>query len=117
MSSYKNILAYKKAYELALKIFAITKKFPVDERYSLTGQIRRSSRSVCANIAESIKRGRYKDYYISKLNDCETENVETEVWLDFAKDCSYINVEEHRSLVDLNNEVGKLVWLYDQQPR
>jgi len=81
MGHYKELLAYKKAYELAMKIFYISKRFPSEERYSLTDQIRRSSRSVCTNLAEAYRRRKYKDYFISKLNDSETENTETEVWL------------------------------------
>ncbi|MCZ2459619.1 MAG: four helix bundle protein [Chitinophagales bacterium] len=77
------MLAYKKACELAKKVFHISKRFPPEERYSLTDQARRSSRSVCTNIAEAFRRKRYKDYFISKLNDAETENTETGVLFDF----------------------------------
>ena len=94
MGKYRELLPYKKAYELAMKIFHISKKFPQEEKYSLTDQIRRSSRSVCVNFAEAYKRKRYKDYFISKLNDAETENTETEVWLNFALDCKYVTSEE-----------------------
>ena len=94
MGHYKELLAYQKAYELAMKIFHISKKFPPEEKYSLTDQIRRSSRSVCTNLAEAYRRKRYKDYFINKLNDSETENAETEVWLDFSRDCSYVSAEE-----------------------
>ena len=108
MGYYKDLLAYKKGYELAMKIFQLTKRFPSEERYSLTDQIRRSSRSVCTNIAEGYRRRRYKDYFISKLNDAETENTETQVWLDFCLDCGYISEEEHKTLSLLNEETGKL---------
>jgi four helix bundle protein len=116
MGHYKELLAYKKSYELAMKIFHISKRFPPEEKYSLTDQIRRSSRSVCTNIAEAYRRKRYKDYFISKLNDSETENAETEVWLDFSKDCNYITVEEHHDLISLNTEVGKLIWYVINNP-
>ena len=116
MGHYKELLAYKKAYELAMKIFTLSKKFPPEEKYSLTDQIRRSSRSVCANIAEAYRRKRYKDYFISKLNDAETENAETEVWLDFAKDCNYISSEEYEELASLNTEAGKLIWFMINNP-
>ena len=116
MSTYKDLLAYKKGYELAMQIFEVSKTFPPEEKYSLTDQIRRSSRSVCTNIAEAYKRRRYKDYFISKLNDSETENTETEVWLDFSIDCSYINKEEYETLLNLNTEVGKLLWFMIQNP-
>lgn len=116
MSTYKNWLAYQRSYQLAMKIFLISKGFPTEEKYSLTDQIRRSSRSVCTNLAESYKRKRYKDYFISKLNDSETENTETEVWLDFSLDCSYISNTEHGELLSLNNEAGKLIWYMINNP-
>jgi len=116
MGHYKDLLAYKKSYELAMKIFLITKKFPAEERYSLTDQIRRSSRSVCTNVVEAYKRKRYKDYFISKLNDVETENGETEVWLDFARDCGYISGEEHAECISYNDETGRLVWYMINNP-
>lgn len=116
MSNYKNLICYQKGYTLAMKIFHISKDFPSEEKYSLTDQIRRSSRSVCTNIAECYRRRRYKDYFISKLNDSETENTETEVWLDFAFDCKYLNKEDHSELKILNTEVGKLLWYMIENP-
>ncbi len=116
MSTYKDLICYKKAYELAMKIFHFSKTFPPEEKYSLTDQIRRSSRSVCTNIAEAYRRRRYKDYFISKLNDSETENTETEVWLDFALDCNYISKEDYLQMTSLNTEVGKLLWYMIQHP-
>ena len=113
---YKEFLAYKKGYQLAMLVFKVSKRFPQEEKYSLTDQIRRSSRSVCTNLAEAYRRRRYKDYFISKLNDCETENTETEVWLDFSKDCGYLLVNEYIELMKLNNEVGKLVWFMINNP-
>ena len=95
---------------MAMLIFTCSKKFPSEERYSLTDQIRRSSRSVCTNLAEGYKRRRYKNYFVSKLNDAESENCETEVWLDFAVDCTYISKEDHEKLMSLNDEAGKLIW-------
>ncbi|MFT3936489.1 MAG: four helix bundle protein [Chitinophagaceae bacterium] len=109
MGQYNDLIAYKKSYELAMQIFLISKKFPAEEKYSLTDQIRRSSRSVCTNLVEAYKRRRYKDYFISKLNDSETENSETQVWLDFCKDCQYISPEEYTTLVALNSEAAKLI--------
>lgn len=98
MSTYKDWLAYKKGYDLSMRIFQVSKRFPAEERYSLTDQVRRSSRSVCTNLAEAFTRRRYRDYFLSKLNDSETENKETEVWLDFSLDCNYINKEEHQNV-------------------
>lgn len=116
MGNFKELLAYKKGYELDMDIFLLSKKFPAEERYSLTDQIRRSSRSVCTNLAEAYKRRRYKDYFTSKLNDCETENSETEVWLDFSMDCNYISNQEYQSLLAKNQEVGKLIWYMINNP-
>lgn len=109
MGYYRDLMAYQKGYELAMKIFQLTRRFPSEERYSLTDQLRRSSRSVCTNIAEGYRRRRYKDYFISKMNDAETENTETEVWLDFCLDCGYITIDEKKQLTLLNAEVGKLL--------
>ena len=116
MGYYKYLLAFKKVYDLAMEIFTLSKKFPAEEKYSLTDQVRRSSRSVCTNITEAYRRRRYKDYFISKLNDAETENSETQVWLDFAFDCGYLNQEEHKYLSDKNDEVGKLIWYMTNNP-
>ncbi len=116
MGQYKDLLAYKKGYELAMEIFVITKRFPAEEKYSLIDQVRRSSRSVCTNLVEAYGRRRYKDYFISKLNDCETENAETQVWLDFSHDCNYITEEEHKLLTAKNDEIGKLIWYMINNP-
>ena len=110
MGYYKDLLAYRKGYELAMEIFVITKRFPPEEKYSLTDQIRRSSRSVCANLVEAYRRRRYKNYFLSKLNDCESENTETQIWLDFSHDCNYISNEEYITLTKKNDETGKLIW-------
>jgi four helix bundle protein len=116
MRYYKDLLAFKKDYELAMEIFTLSKKFPGEEKYSLTDQIRRASRSVCTNLVEAYRRRRYLDYFISKLNDCETENAETQVWLDFSHDCKYITSEEYNHLSAKNDEVGKLVWYMINNP-
>ncbi|MDE3144465.1 MAG: four helix bundle protein [Bacteroidota bacterium] len=116
MGHYKELFAFKKAYELAMEIFVITKQFPSEEKYSLIDQIRRSSRSVCTNIVEAYRRRRYKDYFISKLNDSETENAETQVWLDFSKDCKYLALEEYERLTSLNTEIAKLIWYMINNP-
>lgn len=116
MGTYRDLLAFQKAYDLAMKIFVISKTFPKEEIYSLTNQIRRSSRSVCANLVESYRRRRYKDYFISKLSDAETENAETEVWLKFCLDCAFISREDHDNLIALNDEVGKLIWYMINNP-
>ncbi|MFN7928592.1 MAG: four helix bundle protein [Blastocatellia bacterium] len=84
---------YKRAFAVAMRIFELTKKFPADERYSLTDQIRRSSRSVAANLAEAWRKRRYEGAWISKLGDSEAEAAETQTWLQFAVECGYLERE------------------------
>lgn len=109
MSSYKDLLAFKKAFTLAMKIFEISKRFPKEETYSLTDQIRRSSRSVCTNFAEAFRRKKYPAHFLSKLTDSDAENAETDVWLDFAFECKYTTDKEHKELKIDHDEVGRLL--------
>lgn len=109
MPGYKTLLAYQKAKQVADQIFIVSKDFPPEEKYSLTDQIRRSSRSVCACISEAYRKRKYPAHFVSKLTDSDMENAETEVWLDFAKDCNYLPVEKHTMLYSLNEEVAKLL--------
>ena len=113
---YKQLKAYKKAFELAMMIFEITKSFPKEERYSLTDQIRRSSRSVCANIAEGYRKRIYPKHFIAKLSDADMENSETQVWSGFALACEYISKEIKEELHDKSEEVGKLLGYMIQNP-
>jgi four helix bundle protein len=106
---YKELLAYQKAFQLAMEIFELSKSFPTEEKYSLTNQIRRSSRSVCANIAESYRKRRYVNHFISKLTDSDAENSETNVWLDFSLECNYLSKEMHQILNQKSIEIGKLI--------
>ena len=106
---FKDLTVYKKAFQHACEINQITLKFPKEEKYSLTDQIRRSSRSVCANLAEAYRKRDYPKYYLFKLSDCLGENSEILVWLDFAFHCQYISEEEYKHLIELNNEAGKLL--------
>ncbi len=110
MGDYRTLIAYKKAFDLAMEVYQISKAFPPEEKYGLTSQLRRSSRSVCVNFVEAYKRRRYTDYFISKLNDSETENAETQVWFDFALACKYITLDEHAALSIKNDEIAKLIW-------
>ncbi len=93
IQSHKELKAYQKAYGAAMQIFELSKNFPKEEKYSLTDQIRRSSRSVCANLAEAWRKRRYEAAFIAKLNDSEAEAAETQTWLDFAVDCNYLDKE------------------------
>ncbi|MEW7291343.1 four helix bundle protein [Aquimarina sp. 2304DJ70-9] len=106
---FKNLLAYKKSFDLAMKIFEITKSFPKEEKYSLTDQIRRSSRSVSANISESYRKRRYPKNFISKLSDSDAENAETQTWLEFSLACGYIDKSIFDQLISQSKEVGSLI--------
>ena len=106
---FRELLAYQKGFRLAMDIFNVSKSFPPDEKYSLTDQIRRSSRSVCANIAEAYRKRRYANHFISKLTDSDAENSETNVWLEFAYNCEYISEETYNNLTEKNVEIGKLI--------
>ncbi len=107
--SAKDLVVYQKAYQLAMLIYEVSKSFPPEERYALTSQIRRSSRSVCLNLREAWAKRRYQAHFISKLTDCDGENSETDSSLDFALACGYITPDQHAELVSLCNEVGKML--------
>jgi len=106
---FQDLLAYKKSFALAMKIFSISKSFPKEEKYSLTDQIRRSSRSVSANIAEAYRKRRYPKNFISKLTDSDAENSETQTWLEFALECKYIEQVHFDEFIKESEEVGKLI--------
>ena len=109
INSAKDLKVYQKAYVLAMTIFRLSKTWPGEERFSLTDQIRRSSRSVCANLREAWAKRRYEAHFISKLTDADGENSETDTWLDFAKDCGYLSKEEHQDLTTQCMEVGAML--------
>ncbi len=109
INSAKDLDVYKKAYALSMEIFHLSKQWPPEEKYSLTDQIRRSSRSVCANLREAWSKRRYEAHFISKLSDCDGENSETDTWLDYAFDCGYISVDQHTKLTGDSVEVGKML--------
>jgi four helix bundle protein len=96
---------YQISFEAAMKIFESSKKFPVEERYSLTDQIRRSSRSVCANMAEAWRKRRYEAAFVAKLNDCEAESAETQTWIEFTVKCNYLDIETGCKLYGNYNQV------------
>lgn len=93
------------AFDAAMNIFELSKKFPQEEKYSLTDQIRRSSRSVCANLAEAWRRRRYKGSFLARLNDAEAEAAETQVWLKFAVKCDYLELHQARELYSRYNQI------------
>ena len=109
LKSAKDLHVYARAYELSMRVFQLSKSFPVEERYVLTSQIRRSSRSVCLNLREAWAKRRYVAHFISKLSDCDGENSETDTSLDYARDCGYISPDEHRRLAEFCCEIGKML--------
>ena len=100
VADYKDLRVYQTAFDAAMRIFELTKTFPTEERYSLTDQLRRSSRSVCSNIAEAWRKRRYEAAFVSKLSDADAEAAETEVHLAFAMRCGYLKPETHAQLKD-----------------
>ncbi|MEI6210395.1 MAG: four helix bundle protein [bacterium] len=105
----KELVVYKKAYEQAMRFFEVSKRFPSDERFALTSQGRRASRSVAMNLREAWAKRRYEAHFVSKLTDCDGENSETDTALDFARDCGYITTQEHTEMTTLNHEIGKML--------
>jgi four helix bundle protein len=109
MRGYKDLKVYQLAYQLAMDVFNASKTFPREERYALIDQVRRSSRSVAANIAEGYRKRQYPKMLISKLADADAEATETQVWLDFALDCGYLPKERYVELVKHYEEVGRML--------
>src|SRR3954471_18267468 len=117
IASAKTLIVYARAYELAMRVFSLSKDFPPEERYALTGQIRRSSRSICMNLREAWAKRRYEAAFVAKLTDCDGENSETDTSLDFARDCGYIDPEQHTQLTAMTNEIGRMLGAMIQQPQ
>lgn len=109
MAGFREMIVYQKAFDLAVQVFHLTQKFPKDEVFSLTSQVRRSSRSVCANFGEAYRRRRYKAHLVAKLTDSDSENTETQVHLDMAVACGYATAEEIKPLIALSEEVGLML--------
>jgi four helix bundle protein len=106
---YKKLDVYKLAFSSAMKIYNISKNFPKSEKYSLTDQIRRSSRSVVANLAEAYRKRQYPKHFASKLSDSDAECTETVVWLDFALECNYITEKDHKDLFIKYRRIGQML--------
>ena len=116
VQNVKELTVYKKAYRQAMGFFEISKRFPPEERYALTGQGRRSTRSVCQNLREAWAKRRYEAHFVSKLTDCDGENGETDTCWDFALSCGYISAEEHGEMTALTQEVGKMLGSMSAHP-
>ena len=107
--SFRDLIVYKKSRQLQQEIFKLTRKFPKDENFSLTDQIRRSSRSIGANLAESWAKRRYEKHFISKLTDADGEQMETQHWIETALDCEYIDQKTSVQLLDKCLEIGRML--------
>jgi len=106
---FKTLLAYQKGFDLAMEIFHLSKRFPKTEQFALTSQIVRSSRAVCSAIAEAYRKRQYEKHFKSKLSDADSENSETQLWLDFALACQYIDESKRKELQEKSREIGKLI--------
>jgi len=115
-TGFRNLIVYKKAFALAMDIYHVSKEFPKEELYSLTSQIRKSSRSVCSNIGEGYRKRRYEAHFVSKISDSDMENTETQVWLDFAFACEYITKKVFDDLNERSEEIGRLLNHLIQNP-
>jgi four helix bundle protein len=117
IESFRDLNVYKAAFELQQEIFTITKSFPKEELFSLTDQMRRSSRSIGANIAESWQKRRYVAHFVSKLSDADGEQAETQHWLDTSFACKYISNEEHRKLLEKCKVIGRMLGKMLREPQ
>lgn len=109
VKNVKELRVYQLAYELAMQIFKASRAFLAEEKYSLTDQMRRCSRAVCANLSEAWAKRRYEAHFVSKLSDADAENMETSTWLDFAKDCGYLNDTQHAQFLEMNVQIGAML--------
>lgn len=106
---FRDLKVYQLAFRLAMEIFHESKRFPIEERYSLTDQMRRASRSVCSNIGEGYRKKRYVKAFVSKMSDADGEATETRVWVDFAESCGYISRQRHAAWIAGYEEVGRIL--------
>jgi four helix bundle protein len=107
--SATELAVYRQAYQLAMDVFSLSKAWPPEEKYSLTDQIRRASRSVCASLREAWAKRRYEAHFVSKLTDADGENSELETWLDFAQDCKYLPTADAERLRTASQQVGAML--------
>lgn len=116
MAGFRDMIVYQKAFDLSVRIFKLTKRFPKEEMFGLTSQIRNSSRSVCANFGEAYRRRRYQAHLVAKLTDSDSENTETQVHLDIAVACEYVTQAEAAPLIALSEEVGLMLYSLIENP-
>ena len=115
--SAKDLKVYQKAYALAMDIYQISNSWPPEEKYSLSDQIRRASRSVCNNLREASAKRRYEAHFISKLTDSDGENSEIDTWLDFALDCGYLDPSDHLRLTTECKQIGSMIGSMLKKPK
>ena len=116
IQGYKSLKVYQLAFEAAKEIFKISKSFPADEKYSLTDQIKRSSRSVCTCIGEGYRKRKYPKYFSLKMTDADEEATETSIWLDFALSSEYIDNDVHERMIKLYDEIGRMLSSMAENP-
>jgi len=116
IQGYKSLKVYQLAFEAAKEIFKISKSFPAEEKYSLTDQIKRSSRSVCTCIGEGYRKRKYPKYFSLKMTDADGEATETSIWLDFALSSDYIDNEVHERMIKLYDEIGRMLSSMAENP-
>ena len=109
MGSFRDLKVYQKAFKLAMDIFKMTKDFPEEEKYALTTQVRKSSRSVCSSIGEGYRKRKYQAHFVSKMTDSDMENSETQVWLDFSLSCKYISRDVYKEYFERSEEIGRML--------
>ena len=107
--SFRDLKVYQKAFKLAMDIFKISTDFPEEEKYALTTQIRKSSRSVCSSIGEGYRKRKYQAHFVSKMTDSDMENSETQVWLDFSLSCKYISRDVYKEYLERSEEIGRML--------
>ena len=116
MGTFRDLTVYKKAFRVSMEIFEISKKFPNEEKYALTSQLRRSSRSVCRSIGEGYRKKQYPRHFVSKISDADMENTETQISLEFAFECGYISSDLKFKLLKESSEIGRLLNHMIQNP-
>ncbi len=116
MSGFRDMTVYKKAFQMASMVFTLSKRFPSEEKYSLTDQIRRSSRSVTAQFAEGYRKTRYPAHFVAKMTDCDGENAETQCWLYHAVVCAYVSQADIQPILNLSQEVGRMLGYLIEHP-
>jgi four helix bundle protein len=110
MGSFRDLKVYQKSFSTSMEIFNLSKKFPGEEKYVLLTQIRRSSRAIASNIGEAYRKRQYPAYFVSKISDADMEATETQIWMDYALECEYINKQEYTQIIEKLSEIGRMLY-------